>query len=386
MLNIREVKMSVLKKLKAAIGIKNNQVMDLLSQHAGVGLWDAVLYQGDPAHAKSTWRWSEEFRRLAGFQHGDIAGFPDTMGAWADRLHPEDSAPTFAAFGACLADRSGKTGYDVSYRLKTKDGSYRWYRAIGGVARNSSGIAERACGALIDINAQKVASVVISSSSQEMHSNAERMAKGAGQQATAVEEASATMDQIASSIKQNAENADQTEKTAHQSVDEAEACRIAVAKSIEAMTTIAQKITVIQDIARQTNLLALNAAIEAARAGDHGKGFAVVASEVRRLAERSQIAASEIDSLSANTVEVATDAGNMLSKLVPAIKRTAELVVEISIACREQDAGAEQINHAIQELNQVTQQNATASAELLDVSEHLSSQAEQLQMSMEGGH
>jgi len=123
--------------------------MALLSRYAGVGLWDALLHDGDPMHAKSRWRWSEEFRRLIGFDHGDTSGFPDVVGSWADRLHPEDAQPTFQAFGACLNDRTGRTGYDVTYRLKMKDGAYRWFRAIGGVARDAGGRAERACGALI---------------------------------------------------------------------------------------------------------------------------------------------------------------------------------------------------------------------------------------------
>ena len=132
-----------------------DDLMSLLSRHAGVGLWDAVLHQGDPMHLNSKWRWSEEFRRLLGFAHGDRVEFPDVVGSWADRLHPEDAAATFTAFGACLGDRSGRTGYDVAYRLKMKDGRYRWFRAIGGVARDTTGLAVRACGALIDIDAQK---------------------------------------------------------------------------------------------------------------------------------------------------------------------------------------------------------------------------------------
>lgn len=148
------------------------------------------------------------------------------------------------------------------------------------------------------------------------------------------------------------------------------------------MRTIAEKISIVQEIARQTDLLALNAAVEAARAGEHGKGFAVVASEVRKLAERSQAAAAEISGLSGETVKVATEAGEMLNRLVPDIRKTAELVAEISAACREQDIGASQINEAIQQLDKVTQQNAGASEEVSSTSEELAAQAEELQTSI----
>ena len=142
-------------------------------------------------------------------------------------------------------------------------------------------------------------------------------------------------------------------------------------RAVQAMQTIAEKITIVQEIARQTDLLALNAAVEAARAGEHGRGFAVVASEVRKLAERSQTAAHEIGALSGQTVSVAQQAGEMLTKLVPDIKKTAQLVDEISAACREQDVGAGQVNQAIQQLDQVIQQNAGASEELSATSEEL---------------
>ena len=222
----------------------------------------------------------------------------------------------------------------------------------------------------------------VSSGSQQLSSGSQQLSEGATEQASSAEEASASMEEMAANIKQNADNAAQTEKIARQSSKDAEASGEAVNRAVVAMRTIAEKISIVQEIARQTDLLALNAAVEAARAGEHGKGFAVVASEVRKLAERSQSAAAEISGLSGQTVQVATEAGEMLARLVPDIRKTAELVSEISAACREQDIGASQINEAIQQLDKVTQQNAGASEEMSATSEELAAQAEELQASI----
>jgi len=229
------------------------------------------------------------------------------------------------------------------------------------------------------VNDVKVASDNVATGSQQMSSGSEELSQGATEQAAAAEEASSSMEQMSANIKQNADNALQTEKIAVKSAADAQEGGKAVAQTVRAMKEIAGKISIIEEIARQTNLLALNAAIEAARAGEHGKGFAVVASEVRKLAERSQKAAAEISELSSSSVDVAEKAGDMLDRMLPDIQRTAELVQEISAACREQDTGAGQINKAIQQLDQVIQQNASASEEMSATAEELSSQSEQLQ-------
>ncbi len=222
----------------------------------------------------------------------------------------------------------------------------------------------------------------VSSGSLQLSSASEQVSQGAAEQAAAAEEASASMEQMAANVKQSADNAALTEKLSSQSARDAEASGVAVRRAVDAMETIAQKIGIVQEIARQTDLLALNAAVEAARAGEHGRGFAVVASEVRKLAERSQVAATEIGVVSCETLGSARQAGEMLAALVPDIRKTAELVAEISAACREQDIGASQINQAIQQLDQVIQQNASASEEMSTTSEQLAAQAEELQASI----
>ncbi|GAK58123.1 methyl-accepting chemotaxis sensory transducer [Candidatus Vecturithrix granuli] len=215
--------------------------------------------------------------------------------------------------------------------------------------------------------------------SQELSSGAEQLSNGSSEQAASMEESSSSMEEMAANIRQNADNARETEKIAVQSAQYAEETGRVVTETVKAMQQIAQKIAIIEDIANQTRLLSLNATIEAARAQDHGKAFSVVASEVRQLSDVTKKAAEEINQLASSSLDISEKAGAMLATLVPSIRRTTELVLDISAASHEQHVGAEQINRAIQELDSVTQQNSTIAEETASAAEQLVNQAQQLQ-------
>ncbi len=229
------------------------------------------------------------------------------------------------------------------------------------------------------ISEVRAASQNLSSASEQVSATAQSLSQSASEQAASVEETSASVEQMSASIAQNTENAKVTDGMAAKAAGEAGEGGEAVRQTVTAMKSIAGKIGIIDDIAYQTNLLALNAAIEAARAGEHGKGFAVVAAEVRKLAERSQVAAQEIGELAGSSVELAERAGNLLEAMVPSIRKTSDLVQEISAASEEQSSGAAQINTAMSQLSLATQQNASASEELAATAEEMSGQAETLQ-------
>ncbi|MGF1586267.1 MAG: methyl-accepting chemotaxis protein [Bacteroidales bacterium] len=218
----------------------------------------------------------------------------------------------------------------------------------------------------------------IGSASTEMSSSSQQMSQGATEQASSAEEVSSSMEEMVSNIQQNTDNAQQTEKIAFNVSSGIQKVGASANESLISIRNIAEKINIINDIAFQTNILALNAAVEAARAGEHGRGFAVVAAEVRKLAERSKIAADEIVALASKSVNVTEESGKLMTELMPDIEKTAKLVQEITAASLEQNSGADQINNAIQQLNQVIQQNAAVSEEMATSSEELSGQAEQL--------
>lgn len=218
----------------------------------------------------------------------------------------------------------------------------------------------------------------VSSGSDQISESSQLLSQGAAQQAGEAEQVASSMEEMGATIRTNSDNASQTETISHQTAERAQYGGDSVSKTVEAMRRIAEKIGVIDEIARSTNLLALNAAIEAARAGQEGKGFSVVASEVRKLAEHSQETAAEIQTLSVDSLAVAEDAGRVIVEIVDGIRHTASLVQEISASGNEQTAGVQQINQSLTQLDEIIQQNASSAEELASMSEELSSQAEEL--------
>lgn len=428
----------------------------LLDEACGVGLWEALLHEKDAMHPKSIWTWSAEFRRMIGFENA--ADFPNKVNSWTDRLHPDDVEATFAAFGGHLEDRTGRARYNITYRLKMRDGNYRWFRATGGCVHQPDGTI-RACGSLTDVHDQMVlqseiarraeedkvaitalgaglaaiangdlshmimaefpgnsrplkdhfntaveklnevmtavaaAIANVRTNAGEISHSADELSRRTEQQAASLEETAASLDEITATVKRSAGGASHASSTANSARSEAESSGEVVDKATNAMSQIEQSsqqisqiIGVIDDIAFQTNLLALNAGVEAARAGEAGKGFAVVAQEVRELAQRSANAAKEIKALiTLSTQQVETgvklvdQTGEALRSIVSRISEINTLVAEIASSTQEQSVGLNQINSAVNQMDQVTQQNAAMVEETSASSHNLAGDAMELE-------
>jgi methyl-accepting chemotaxis protein len=434
---------------------------ELLDGACGIGLWQAVLHNADALDPKSEWTWSPEFRRLLGYS--SEADFPNVCQSWSDKLHPEDVAPTFAAFGAHLKDKTGTVRYDVSYRLMTRSGGYRWYRATGGCRHSADGRTIRTCGSLSDIHDQKIMSLNAERSAAEDKATtnalgaglkalangdlsfritadfperyqalkvsfnestaslaramqgfkdaAADVTHGAGEieqgnqnlsertelQASSLEETASSMEEMTTTVRQNAGNASQANQLALAARGQADTGVAVVANAIKAMNEINESskkigdiIGVVEELAFQTNLLALNAAVEAARAGDQGRGFSVVAGEVRNLAGRSATAAREIKGLirdSMHKVEegsaLVSESGQTLEHIVTSVKKAGEIIAELAARSQEQLSGIEQVNRAVVQLDQMTQQNAALAEEASAASKSMASRSQAMSEMLE---
>jgi PAS domain S-box-containing protein len=370
--------------------------LDTLECHSGVGLWDAILFDGDAMHKQSAWTWSAEFRRLCGFS--SEREFPNVVQSWSDRLHPDDAGPTFAAFGTAV--QTGST-YDITYRLKVKDGSYRWFRATGGVVKDSSGMVRRACGSLVDIHEAmqaeenrkrllldlaerfetSVGGIVagVTRQAAELHATAQSMASAAEQtsrQSTAVAAAAgnamdnvnavaAATEELSASIREIAQQTGQATQMIDDVVSRANNSNEQVRGLALATQKIGAVVKLINDIASQTNLLALNATIEAARAGEAGKGFAVVASEVKALANQTARATDEI-AAQISEIQAATQvSAQAIQGIAETVSKVSETATSIASAVEQQGSATQEIARNVSEAARGT---AEVTSNIADVS------------------
>jgi len=397
--------------------------LDTLSLHCGVGLWDAILHDSDAAHPKTRWTWSSEFRRLCGYE--SEVEFPNVVQSWSDRLHPEDAPAVSAAFASTC--RTG-VGYDVQYRLKVKNGSYRWFRATGGVVLDEARKPRRACGSLVDIDdlvkaeeerralmhrlaaefeaaIEKIVSTV-SAASTELEASANALGATASRSQTltsavslASAEASTNVQSVASateelscSIQEISRQVQQSARIGIEAVAQARTTNERVGELSKAAARIGDVVELINTIAGQTNMLALNATIEAARAGEAGRGFAVVASEVKALAQQTAKATGAIGQQVSGIQMVTKESVGAIAEISSTIEKLSEVSATIASAMEQQGAatkhisgniqqaasGTHRVSFNIMEVSNETNATASASSQVLSAAKLLSSESNRL--------
>ncbi len=370
---------------------KSDELLDVLGNYCGVGLWDAVLVNEDALHPKSQWTWTNEFRRLLGFR--SETDFPNVCQSWSDKLHPDDVARTFAAFNEALKKKAGKSLYDVTYRLKKADGTWHWYRATGGVVHDAAGKAIRACGSLVDINDVTLASAAakeraerlsgvtnqfdqdmsaltetVSEAATRFETTARQLAESSARTASqtnavssAAEKAGANVivvagaaEELGSSVAEIRRQVERSTEMSREAVHEADTTAAIVSELSAVAGSIGEVVNLISGLAGRTNLLALNATIEAARAGEAGRGFAVVASEVKDLATQTAKSTADISNKIAaiqGTTEKAVRAIGGISETIRKIDETAS---SIASAVMEQAKATQEIVGSIAEASRDT--------------------------------
>ncbi len=358
---------------------------NLLDREVGIGLWDAQIHDANPMHPQSKWFWSPQMRQICGFDPDDIRGFPNDVHAWADRLHPEDAGFVGNAFTSWIADRTGRLGYDVTYRFKVKDGSYRWIRAIGGLARNAQGVAVRAVGSFIDVTNEKVAELKSKEQLAQQQKVSDLAASLGNQVATTAEEAArdvqgiaAATEELAQSITEISTRVDQSAKASIRASQDAAVTADIVQSLAGAVDRIGEVLKLIDGIAAQTNLLALNATIEAARAGESGRGFAVVANEVKALANQSSNATKEIAAQIASVQHEAQRATEAIRSITSVTEDAQKIAAEIAGAIAQQNGATQEIARKV---NVVSRQTSMVSDTIDSVTREI-----QANITGAGGH
>lgn len=397
--------------------------LETLSLYCGIGLWDAILHEGDAMHPKARWTWSSEFRRLCGYK--TETEFPNVVQSWSERLHPDDAAATFAAFGSTC--RTG-VGYDVKYRLKVKDGSYRWFRATGGVVLDEKGRPRRACGSLVDIDElmkseeekkglirrlatdfeSAIGKIVdaVSSASTELESSANRLsttaersqsltaavATASANASTNVQSVASATEELSSSVAKIGRQVREAALIANEAVGQARKTNERVSELSEAAARIGDVVELINNIAGQTNLLALNATIEAARAGDTGRGFAVVASEVKALAGQTAKATGEISQQISGIQSATQESVSAIGEISGTIEKLSDISSTIAAAVEQQGtatreiarnilqaaSGTERVSTNIVDVRREAEETGAASSQVLTAAQSLSSESNHL--------